>query len=125
MTRFGSALLLAGALSFMPFLLAAADTGTPDAGTAIPERVQIPPPPAPQITSEAQATAVLRDHGVTALRRLGQIGDYWEGAGLVKGQPVAVYLFADGTLWIRRYPPGLLTQAFGGLPQAEQTATAP
>jgi hypothetical protein len=34
-------------------------------------------------------------------------------------------VFANGTLWIRHDPPALLTQAFGELPRAQQTATAP
>jgi hypothetical protein len=123
MARVGSSLLLAAAFGFMPFLAAVASDYSAE-GTKR-DRIVIPAPPAPQITSQAQAEAVLHDHGITTIRRLGQIGDYWEGEGLASGVPVAAYVFANGTLWIRNDPPALLTQAFGELPYAQQTATAP
>jgi hypothetical protein len=107
----------------VPFLAAVANEDP--AAAAKRDSIIIPAPPAPQITRDAQAEAILHDQGITAIRRLGQIGVYWEGEGLANGAPVAAYVFANGTLWIRHDPRALLTQAFGELPHAQQTATAP
>lgn len=69
-----------------------------------------------KIASEGQARAALAGDGVTDLRGLGQVGDYWEGEGLRHGQPVVAYLFDNGAVEIKHYPPGEIRQAFGFLP---------
>lgn len=124
MAHFGSALILAAvaAVALGPPAVANAGAWGFEAATA---PASVAASSTPRITSAAQAHRILSEHGVTAIRRLGQIGDYWEAEGLVKGAPVAAYLFTNGTLSIRHYAPDLLAQAFGASPQAQETAAAP
>ena len=57
----------------------------------------IPPPGAPGvIADENQARAALSRDGVRDLGQVALVGDYWEGQGVVNGQPVTAYLFSNG-----------------------------
>jgi hypothetical protein len=96
------------------------------AGLAAPALAQstvIPPPydgSAPSvIVTEDQALQTLRARGVTHIQRLAQVGDYWEGEGMVNGRRVVAYLFGNGALEVKAAAPG------DRVPVPEQSAAAP
>ncbi|HEV8015925.1 MAG TPA: hypothetical protein VGP48_10350 [Stellaceae bacterium] len=97
------------------------------AGLAAPALAQstvIPPPydgnSAPSvIVTEDQALNTLRARGVTHIERLAQVGDYWEGEGVVNGRRVVAYLFGNGALEVKAAAPG------DRVPVPEQSAAAP
>ena len=63
------------------------------------------------ISARPQAMLALRCDGVTHVRNLQRVGDYWEGSADADGMHKEVYLFDNGTLWIghRPAPPKKLT----------------
>jgi hypothetical protein len=75
-------------------------------------------PPAPAIVTDDQALAALHQRGVAAVRRLGRVGDYWEGEGLLGGRPVLAYVFEDGATATRPAAPSDVRQALNVLPPA-------
>jgi hypothetical protein len=62
-------------------------------------------PPA-KIATDSAALAALHHGGVARVSSLGQVGDYWEGNGFVKGKPVIAYVFSDGAVKIQPASPG-------------------
>lgn len=116
MTRISLSLLAAAAALVLTMPGAyAAGTAARDA-RPITMSVSIPAPHRPAIATAGAAYRALRRHGMTAIRGLGLIGDYWEAEGLRRGKPVVGYAYRDGALSIRRATPGQLFAAFGRLP---------
>lgn len=58
----------------------------------------------PTLSSAADAEAYLDRQGLTPLSPLEPVGDYWQGRARKNGEDVLVFLFDDGTLWVRARP---------------------
>jgi len=62
-------------------------------------------PPA-KVATDGQALVALHQRGIARISRLGRVGDYWEGQGILGGKPVIAYVFSDGALQIQPAAPG-------------------
>lgn len=78
-----------------------------------------------KIATASEALAALQARGVADVRRLGQVGDYWESDGRLAGEPVVAYVFDDGAVEVKPSAPGALRSA--ALPRIapEQSAELP
>lgn len=81
------------------------------AAPALAQTALIIPPydpagPSAKIATDDQALAAMRAHGVTQVQRLGLVGDYWEGEGLLDGRYVVAYIFDNGAFEARPTVPG-------------------
>lgn len=83
------------------------------AGPAVAETtLVIPAPSAPKIATEGQALAALHARGVSQVRHIGLVGDYWEGMGIEGGRPVVAYVFDNGAIETHPASADELQQAF-------------
>lgn len=67
----------------------------------------------PRFERPGWARAVLSCHGLTEIRGLARIGDYWEAAATDRGRSVVVYLLDNGNLSIRHYSRAAMAATFG------------
>jgi len=57
-----------------------------------------------RLTSAAAASSYVEGHGLTAASPFQHVGDYWQGRALDHGNKAWVYVFENGSLWIRTEP---------------------
>ncbi len=73
------------------------------------------PPPAKVVRSD-QALAALHHSGLRDVRRLGRVGDYWEGEGMLRGKATLAFVFENGAVTLKPATAAALRQALNVLP---------
>ena len=72
--------------------------------------------PPPKVTRSDEALSALHRAGVQDVRRLGRVGDYWEGEGTLHGKPTLAFVYENGAIRLRPASTAALRQALNVLP---------
>ena len=74
------------------------------------------PSPA-KVTRNDQALVTLHRIGLRDVRRLGRVGDYWEGEGTLRGQATLAFVYENGAVTLKPASAASLRQALNILPR--------